>query len=304
MRSINPSKVKISQLRALVVVAEHRNFSAAALDLELSQSTVSHAIAALEDQLGVQLLKRGRQGAKLTPVGDRVVHHAREILAHLEQISHEANRDKGLQAGVVKIAAFRSVATHLLPGAIARLHDLYPQIQVQITEFDEGYDVERALLSHQADISVAEPPGGEDFETWPLLCDDYVVLLPPGLGPQPAQLTWEQLAKYPLIVPSTSICADRIHHCLANAAVPVNIAYEIREDSTMIGMVLQGLGATILPRMAAEPIPERLQVCQLPCTLNRTLSAAMLNNVLHPPAVYAFLDALRGVGSFGAAIAV
>ncbi|NEO84599.1 MAG: LysR family transcriptional regulator [Spirulina sp. SIO3F2] len=303
MSSINPFKVKISQLRALVTVATHHNFSAAALELELSQSTVSHAIAALEDQLGVQLLTRGRQGANLTPVGDRVVHHAQAILQHLEEISHEANRDKGLKAGVVKIAAFRSVATHLLPGAIARLHELYPQIQVQITEFDEGYDVEKALLSHQADISVAEPPGGAEFDTWPLLRDEYVVLLSPHLGPHPAQLTWEQLAKYPLIVPSTSICADRIHHCLQNAAVPVNIAYKIREDSTMIGMVLQGLGATILPRMAAEPIPDRIQVCQLPCTLTRTISAALLRNVLHPPAVYAFLDALRGVGSFSEAIA-
>lgn len=304
MRSINPLKVKVSQLRALVAIAEHHNFSTAALELDLSQSTVSHAIAAMEEQLGVQLLKRGRQGATLTPVGDRVVLHAQAILQHLEQIGQEANRDKGLQAGVVRIAAFRSMATHLLPGAIARLHELYPQIQVEITEFDEGYDVEKALLSHQADIGVAESPEGEEFEAWTLFIDDYVVLLSPHLGPHPAKLTWEQLAQYPLIVPSTSICADRIHHCLKNAAVPVNIAYKIREDSTMIGMVLQGLGATILPRLAAEPIPDRLQVCQLPCELNRTISAAILRNVLHPPAVYAFLDALRETGSFQGAIAV
>lgn len=301
---MNLAKVKLSQLRALVAVATERNFSTAALHLELSQSTISHAIASLEAELGVQLVKRGRQGALLTPVGERVVAHAQKILQHLEQIAQEANRDRGLQGGVVRVAAFRSVATHILPGAIARLRGLYTQIQVQITEFDEGHDVEKALLSHQADISVAELPFGEEFDTWPLCQDEYIVLFSRQHAPYHEQLTWEELAQYPLIVPSVNICANRILHCLKKSAVPVNIAYEIREDSTTIGMVLQGLGAAILPRMAAEPIPEQIQVCQLPCALYRTLGAAMLRRELHPPAVYAFLDALRQTGPFLNKVAV
>jgi DNA-binding transcriptional ArsR family regulator len=67
MSEINPYKLKISQLRALVAVANHGNFSEAALHLELSQSAVSHAIASLEEELGVMLLSRGRHGAHLTP---------------------------------------------------------------------------------------------------------------------------------------------------------------------------------------------------------------------------------------------
>ncbi len=68
----NPqNQVKLSQLKIVVAVAEQKNFGEAALDLGISQSAVSHAIAALEDSLGVILFSRGRHGATLTPVGGK-----------------------------------------------------------------------------------------------------------------------------------------------------------------------------------------------------------------------------------------
>ena len=72
-------------------MAEHNNFSEAALHLELSQSAISHAITTLEEELGVLLLARGRHGANLTPVGERVISHARQMLQLLEAMVKEAN---------------------------------------------------------------------------------------------------------------------------------------------------------------------------------------------------------------------
>ena len=70
MSTIDPYKLKISQLRTLVAVADYLNFSEAALHLKISQSSVSHAIATLETELGVILFHRGRNGAYPTPVGE------------------------------------------------------------------------------------------------------------------------------------------------------------------------------------------------------------------------------------------
>jgi DNA-binding transcriptional LysR family regulator len=64
--------MKLSQIQALVAVAARKNFSEAALDLNLSQPAISHAIATLEEELGVPLFARGRRGAVLTPAGDRM----------------------------------------------------------------------------------------------------------------------------------------------------------------------------------------------------------------------------------------
>ncbi|MEM9541537.1 MAG: LysR family transcriptional regulator [Cyanobacteria bacterium P01_E01_bin.42] len=303
MSAINPYKLKISQLRALVAVADCSNFSAAALELDLSQSTVSHAIAQLEEELGVQLVKRGRQGARVTPVGDRIVAQARHILNLLEVIAREANRDKGLDGGLVRIAAFRSVATHLLPAAIARLHRHFPNIQIEIAEHGEIHAIEQALRQREADVGLAECLMGEGFSNWAIVEDEYIALLPPRAR-EKGQLSWVQLASYPLILSRHSSCSARIRKCLQQSEVPIEIAYEIQEDSTAIAMVMRGLGATILPRMAAEPIPTGVKICHLPCPLSRTLGASILENTLHPPAVFAFLDALRNTGQFREPIAV
>jgi len=76
----------------------------------------------------------------------------------------------------------------------------------------------------------------------------------------------------------------------------MNIAYEVREDSTLVGMVVQGLGAAILPRLAAEPVPPRVQVYSLPAPFERVIGAAILADALHTPAVFAFLDTIKDVG--------
>jgi DNA-binding transcriptional LysR family regulator len=97
MHEVKDGNLKISQLRALVAVAEHGNFSCSALALGLSQSTVSHAIATLEDELGVVLLFRGRHGATLTPIGEQVIQEARQILHLLGTIREKANLAKRLR---------------------------------------------------------------------------------------------------------------------------------------------------------------------------------------------------------------
>lgn len=114
--------IKLSQLQSLVAVAQVGSFSEAALTLNLSQSAVSHAIATLETQLGVILFSRGRYGARLTTVGDRILPHAQTIMAEIEAIQRESVLAKGLDQGEVRVATFRSIATHILPGAIAQFH--------------------------------------------------------------------------------------------------------------------------------------------------------------------------------------
>ena len=295
---VNPHNLKISQLRALVAVADHGTLSEAALQLGISQSAVSHAIATLEEELGVLLLKRGRNGAHPTAVGERLLVQARQVMALLSEMVKQANLEKGLQAGEVRIAAFRSVATRLLPKVISKFRRRFPQVAVIVSEVDEHFEMEQALRSGHADIGFADLPCSEDFETFELLRDEYIVLLPPATELNPMQLTWEQLASYPLIISSINSCSIKTRNCFKKAEVPVNIAYEIRQDSTIVSMVLQGLGAAIIPRLAAEPIPSELKVSRLPISLERTIVAVVLKDALHTPAVFAFLDAIRNTGQF------
>lgn len=73
----------------------------------------------------------------------------------------------------------------------------------------------------------------------------------------------------------------------------MNTACDIQEDSTIVSMVMQGLGAAILPRLAAEPIPASLHIYPLPAPLKRVIGVATISEALHTPAVFAFLDTLK-----------
>ena len=291
MNEINTRRMKLSQIQALIAVAECQNFSGAALQMELSQSAVSHAIASLETELGVQLFHRGRHGAQLTPVGERVLIHGHQIARALEMMVKEADLEKGLQGGQVRIVTFRSVATHILPGIIAQFRDRFPKIAVSITEVYYTQAVEEALRSGKADIGFVSLPISDEFETKEILRDKYIVLLPPTAQCKKTKITWEELAAYPLILKTPEIpCALPLHKYLTASKFPLNIAYEISEDSTIVSMVMQGLGATIIPRMAAEPIPAEVKVCSLPADLEMVIGVAVLRDALLIPAVFAFLD--------------
>ena len=181
-------KVKLSQLRALKAVATTGSFSEAALQLDVSQSTVSHSIAALEDALGVVLIHRGRQKASLTPVGDRIFNQTQQILDLVSGMGKEASRARGVDGGLVRIAAYRSMASEVLPEAIANLHQRHPSVQVSITEHETIRALTDSLRDGKADFSIAELLRGEEYETFLILEDPFIALVPPGNFPESAHL--------------------------------------------------------------------------------------------------------------------
>jgi DNA-binding transcriptional LysR family regulator len=296
MGDINPYRLKISQLRALVAIADSGTFSDAALALDLSQSAVSHAIATLEEELGVVLLNRGRQGAALTPLGEDVTAEARRMMGSLERIGQLAQQSRGVQQGTVRIAGFRSVATHILPEVIQQFRQDYPGIQVRIEEYHQSRQVEREVRQGNADIGFTYLPTTSEFTAWELLRDRYVLLLPPHSDYLDGPNSWERLVQLPLILaPPDDGCRDIINRHFAHTDFTVQPAYEVREDSTMLSMVQQGLGATIMAQLAAEPIPPSLKIAELPTPLVRVIGVIQLTEALQTPPVYAFMDTLKQV---------
>lgn len=290
MSTVDASKIKLFQLRALAAVAEHGSFGKAALELELTQSAISHAIASLEDELGVVLLFRGRRGASLTPVGGEVLTHTQPILHHLSALVEVCNRARGMKSGQVRLTAIRSLATHWLPEVMAAFKQRYPQIILTVTHAVNHGQVRAALDNGSADVGLMDLGSTEGLRVYALFSDDYLALLPPG-PPLPDAISWEHLRSYPLILPVPSDNSyTKLREYLERQPLKLEIAYEVNEDSAIVSMVSQGLGMTILPYLAAIPIPEGVQVRSLPQPLKRQLAAVILNDALYSPPVYAFLE--------------
>lgn len=297
MNSVDVSRIKLFQLRAFVAVAENGSFWAAAAKLNLTQSAISHAIATLEAELGVILFSRGRQGATLTFVGEQLIGDVRQILHLLDRAVDKVNAARGLEIGQVRIASIRSLATHWLPPVLAAFRQRFPQIQVTLTKCFDYVEVQAALRDRQADIGLMDVYDRTSFNIVEIGIDDYVALLPPHSAPSDRQTTWQQLSQFPLIMPAPIDRGyDALRDYLDRAEISIETAYEINEDSTIVSMVAQGLGVAILPYLAALPIPNTVHVCQLPQPLMRQLAAVILEDCLHTPAVFAFLETVKQVG--------
>lgn len=290
------SQIKLSQLHILIAIAEHNSFSEAALELEMSQSAVSNAIASLEADLGIVLLSRGRHGADLTPTGEKVLAYARQIVHLQEEILKEANLTKGLQGGKVRLTSIRSVAMHLLPGIIAQFQQRFPGVAVSVVEQFDEESVEDDLRKGRADIGFTDSCMSSEFDTWEFMQDEYVVLLPKSLQPISSKLSWEHVKTLPLIVAANEFNSDKeaYAHC-ERFCKTTQTDYYAKSDSTVVNMVAQGLGAALLPRLAAEPIPKDVLVYSLPLPFFRTIRFAVVRTVLLPPQVFTLLDMLKAL---------
>ncbi|NKB18823.1 MAG: LysR family transcriptional regulator [Pseudanabaena sp. CRU_2_10] len=289
------SQLKLSHLHVLIAAADCGSFSEAALQLQMSQSAISYAIASLEEDLGVVLFLRGRYGANLTPVGEEIVDLARQVMYLMEDIEKQANLAKGLHGGHLRISAFRSAATQILPEVIAQFCRRYPSIAVSIAEHDDRPEVETDLRKGRSDIGITYLPTSQEFETWELLRDEFVVLFPPAFRLMGSHLTWAELTTYPLIMaPDGDGCDAMVYAHCAKYGIQLQPTYQVRSDATIVSMVAQGLGAAISPRLAAEPIQSGVQVYSLPVPLFRVVCVATLAEALLSPAVFAFSDLLKG----------
>ncbi|NEQ43753.1 MAG: LysR family transcriptional regulator [Leptolyngbya sp. SIOISBB] len=298
MKKALQNQVKLSQLEMVVAVAATSSFSEAALELGISQSAVSHAISSLEEALGIVIFSRGRHGATLTPVGDRILIHAKQVINGTAAILQEAAIAKGLEQGKVRVATFRSIATHILPDSIKQLYQKFPGIVINLAEHDDDEQVEQALRAGQADIGIVTLPAGKGLTTWELLKDEYVVLLPPETQLLSESLTWEELARHPLMMPPLNYVMMRpVYDYINGLGYWLNVVNEIETDAATVNLVAQGLGGTILPRLSAEPIPAAVQVYPLPTPLERNVGVAIVTDALQTPAVYALLDILRSQSS-------
>ncbi len=289
-----PDRLSLTHLHTLIGVAEWGSFSEAALQLEMSQSAVSNAIATLESDLGVSLFLRGRHGATLTPIGERIVAHARRMMTIQDELVKDANLARSLEGGQVRIASFRSMSAQVLPDLIVQFQERFPDIHIGLKEHSSHEALVDDLRKGRADIAFVDEVLSEEFQTWEFMRDEFVVMLPSKLADNDASITWEALVQFPMIMATEGDNCDRLvyKHCEAYGHT-LKVAYHVKNDSTIVGMVARGLGGTVIPRLAAEPIPHNVSIFRLPVPLFRSIAVAVLASALHPPPVFAFLELLK-----------
>lgn len=248
--------VNLLQIEIFVKVVDMGNFTKAGEILTMTQSGISHNIASLESELGITLLNRGRNGITLTDSGERIIKNMRNILSEAESIKQEAASILGIQNGKINIGSFSSFASKVLPSIISRFRGEFEGIEINF--YEGSYEqITRWVEEGKVDIgftSLSHPLA--HLEAIPLLRDRLVLIVPNHHHlAKNGQVKAEDLQGEAFIMPQLG-CEVSVKQFLKEQEVSPNIQFNVEENQTIIAMVREGLGITIMPELA---LPYNLQ---------------------------------------------
>jgi DNA-binding transcriptional LysR family regulator len=256
------------QLKSFVTVVDQGGFTAASRRLGLSQPAVSRAIAALEKELGLPLLVRGRDGHSLTEAGSLALTHAREALRHLTLMRTEVAALAGDITGTLSLASLPSVTATLVAPQLQAFAEQYPAVTIRLLEGSEE-EVRDWLDQGAAEAGVVSLPA-RGLETAVLGEQDMIAVVPADNRLAASNtVSYAELAKQPF-VRSSGGCAEVFTPVARQAGVEFDVAFEAREMSAVLEIVRAGLGVSILPVAGLPDLPDGVVVRPLePRTVRR-----------------------------------
>jgi len=284
-------------LRYLVAVANERSFGRAALRCHVTQPALSVAIQKLEDELGTRLFERGKSEVTVTPVGERIVEQAQKVLEEMARVREIAQAGSNPLVGPLRLGVIYTVAPYLLPDLIPALHEIAPQMPLEIEE----------NLTENLEVSLKT--GGIDVA---------IVALPFALAGAVTQFLYEE--PFQVVVPRTHKWVKRrsIHpdELASEHTILLNVGHCFRDQvldacpelnradsqvtrtnslETVRNMVASGLGVSVLPRDALTPKYHSKLVVPVPFARPvpaRRIAIASRKSFTRPEAVAAIREAV------------
>jgi LysR family transcriptional regulator, hydrogen peroxide-inducible genes activator len=242
----------LRQLRYFVTLAETQHFGQAAARCHVTQPALSMQIKELEIALGAPLIERARQGALLTPAGREVARRARTILSAVQDLTDLARKYAEVLSGPLRVGLIPTVGPYLLPSVLPRLHEVFAELQLSLRETQTAV-LTRELLAGSLDLLILALPLGEpEIEELPLFEDVFALALP----------AHHPLRRRHSVAPS-DLSGEHLllleeGHCLRDQALAVGQAagasavddFRASSLATVVQMVANGYGCTILPELA------------------------------------------------------
>lgn len=240
----------VRQLTALVAIADHGTFSAAAKALFTVQSNVSNHVARLEKELGTTLVDRVNGG--LTEAGVRVVERARRVLRELDDIAADLAQRDGNIVGDVRLGMLGTTARWVLPRLLADAAVRYPDVRPIVAEGSTSVLLP-ALLSGQYHAAILHlPVDAPELRIEPLFAEELMLLTGPDhpLG-QRSEISLADLADQRLLIPPPGAALRRVlDRAARSVGVQLQAQAEIDGVRLLATLAVDGYGAAIVPATA------------------------------------------------------
>lgn len=296
--------MRIEQLQAFLAVAETGSFQGAAHQCQVTQSTVSRQVQALETELDAPLFHRGAQ-AKLTVAGERLLPKARRIYQDWVQVSRDiADLMAGKQPELC-VAAIQSVCSTLLPPVLQQFCQEFPQVQLRVTALGSDRSlkvlrdglVDLAIVMHNPRLITQS-----EMVVTPLFEEAVEVLMGADhpLSSQPL-VSWEMLSRFPQVIFKDGYGMQRlVQQQFQNRGEELNAALELNTLDAFRGVIRQGNFLALLPQSALVECYADPTLAVRPTegpVLTRSVVLVTSRDRLTIPPIRRFYDLVQGVSS-------
>jgi DNA-binding transcriptional LysR family regulator len=262
--------LELRHLRTMAAIAEEGTFGRAAARLGYTQSSVSQQIAALERALGGAVFDRpgGPRPVRVTPLGEVVLTHGRDLLTKAEALTDAVDRFRAGN-GRIDIGTFPSVSNLILPAVVRRLLDEHPGCDIRLSEVepeDPRID-DLDLLFYDGRLE-------GDVEHVKLLDEQYFLVARAGAFPD-GPVRVKLLDDAPMVAWPPTYHQRWLERVLASAGAQPRIVFRTAGHETILSMVRAGIGSAVLPWLALHGSDawsdDRLSIHQLRPSPARTL---------------------------------
>ncbi|MFJ3485764.1 LysR family transcriptional regulator [Pseudomonas sp. NPDC090202] len=255
-------KNSIQHIRAFLAVANSGSFAKAAVELNLSPSALTVQIQQLEEWLGVTLLERSPRQVSLTAAGQSNLGAMEKLLLDLDNIVSGSRDLAALRRGVVTVAALPSLCSSLLPPLLKAFREQFPGVEIRLRDV-VAQRIDALVREGDVDFGLgvrARMGHGLDFQV--VMVDRLSLFVPAGHAlAKRRSIQLRELAGQPIILTGRdSSVRERVEQLFAEEGLALTPGLEANYMSTVMALVRQGLGMTLLPESADEGRDDLVQV--------------------------------------------
>lgn len=270
-------------------VIEKGSFTKAADSLGYTQSAVSQMIQSLEEELSTTLISRSRKGIRLTSDGEQFLPYIKKVCYAHRELIEKSKEMQGLESGNIRIGTFSSVSSNWLPVLIKDFKKTYPSVHFQLQQ-GEYTSIIQYIKEGSVDFGFVNPDAVSDLETIPLQLDEMLAVLPEEHPlAKKESVTLEELSNEAFILLDEGELSEPLEIFKENKLHP-NVQYTIHDDYTIMAMIENGLGISILPELVLHRINYRLVTKKITPPIMRTIGIAFTNKKTLPISSRYFID--------------
>ncbi|OJV59334.1 MAG: hypothetical protein BGO38_17875 [Cellulomonas sp. 73-145] len=297
----------VRRLQMLAALRRLGTIAAVAAEMHLTPPAVSMQLTALEREVGLPLTERQGRRVVLTPAGQVLAQHGRDIVDLVSVAELEVEGLRHGASGTYRLAAFPTAARSYVTDTWRELQaDRATGLELRLTELEPD-DAAAALAAGEVEVAVTHaysnvpPVDRPSLTAWPLTTEDVLLAVPASWEVAQASGRRADLADHagaPWVVPHADLaCARMVRHACAAAGFRPTVVAEATDFTVQLALVAAGVAVALVPRLAASHVPDGVRLLDLQAPVTRHHFALVRRSSRNDAGVRRILDALVGNAS-------